>query len=169
MVRTGLEIGQQFGNPAAELTGLPLLHAIAGVFQRLLETLAVERLQQIIQRVHLEGAQREPVVGRHENDKQVGAWTHWYKAGNVQQTVTYQAGKRHGLFIAFFPTGQKQYEVMYHDAYRFETWKEPKRVGTVFKVMPRRISWEARIDVEEGIARTVDWLRERERIEIRAR
>ena len=52
----------------AEFAGLLALDSIAGALQGILETLAVERLKQIIQGVHLEGAQGELDVGRHEND-----------------------------------------------------------------------------------------------------
>jgi hypothetical protein len=37
-------------------------------FERLLETLLIERLEQVVERVHLKGAHRVMIIGRHEDD-----------------------------------------------------------------------------------------------------
>jgi len=50
--------------------------------------------------------------------------------------------------------------VTLHEAYRFESSDgEPAFVGTVFKKLPRRINWEARID-ETSIAEVGETRRE---------
>ena len=41
---------------------------------------------------------------------------------------------------------QLQQAVSLHNAYRFETWGEPRIEGTVYKVQPRSRMWEATVD-----------------------
>ena len=54
--------------PAVEITPLVLADPFAGALERRLEPLVVERLQQVVQRMRLEGTQRKLVVGRDEDD-----------------------------------------------------------------------------------------------------
>ena len=51
-----------------ELPRLAALDPVARALQRISEALGVKWLEQIIQRVHLEGAQCKPVVGGHKHD-----------------------------------------------------------------------------------------------------
>ena len=52
-----------------EIAGAAPFEMLARVLQRLLETIAAERLQQVVDRVHLEGLQRVLVVGGDEHDR----------------------------------------------------------------------------------------------------
>ena len=55
--------------PPAEIAALVPLDLMPRALERLGEALTIERLQQIIERAHLEGSQRMLVVGGHEDDE----------------------------------------------------------------------------------------------------
>ena len=67
--RLGLDVVDEREQAAAEIAGAAALERLARVLQRLAEALLAERLQQVVERVHLEGAQRVLVVGGDEDHR----------------------------------------------------------------------------------------------------
>ena len=64
-----LEILDELQKPALQIAARSAVHLLTGARDRLPETFAVEGLQQIVQRMDIERAQRVLVVGRHEDDQ----------------------------------------------------------------------------------------------------
>ena len=65
----GLEVAHEREQPPADVAGLLAVDLAADALERALEALAVERLQQVVERLDLEGAQRVLIVGGHEHDR----------------------------------------------------------------------------------------------------
>ena len=68
MRRGGTEILDEREQPPAEVARFLLLDVVPRAAERLAEAIAVERLQQIVERAHLERPERVLVVSRDEDD-----------------------------------------------------------------------------------------------------
>ena len=84
------QVLDQCQQPTAEVAGLVALDMRPGTLQRLLEALAVERLQQVIKGTDLEGTQSVLVVGGHEDDE-----GHLLGADRLDDLKPIQAGHLH--------------------------------------------------------------------------
>ena len=63
------EVLDERQQPAAEVAGLVAFDLLAGALERVVEALAVERLQQVVERPDLERPQRVLIVGGDEDDE----------------------------------------------------------------------------------------------------
>src|SRR5204863_6732057 len=63
------EILDQRQQPAADLAAVLPLDLLARALERIAEAIAIERLQEVIERPHLEGAKRVLIVRRYEDDQ----------------------------------------------------------------------------------------------------
>ena len=67
--RFRLDVVDEREQPAPEVAGASAFELGARMRERLLETIAAERLEQVVERVHFERAQRVLVVGGDEDDR----------------------------------------------------------------------------------------------------
>ena len=65
----GLEILDELEEPPLEIAVGRTLEVLPRTDERLVKTLPVERLQQVVERVHVEGAQGVVIEGGHEDDQ----------------------------------------------------------------------------------------------------
>ena len=63
------EVFDQRQQPASEIAGFLALDLLACALQRLAEALAIERLEDVVERADLEGLERVLIVGGHEDDE----------------------------------------------------------------------------------------------------